>query len=120
MTIDKPITSGSQLSDEMYREMLEQECEGAISPAQEEVAALNAMSEDAMSRYQEVLEHGLNAQAVRLTPHMLREMGPHQRRQMLDFLVRRVELFEEKIRMISRSIVIGELVIPDHISERVA
>jgi hypothetical protein len=30
MTIDKPITSGSQLSDELQRELLEMECEGAV------------------------------------------------------------------------------------------
>lgn len=93
------------------------ETEGERTPAQtaeaEEVAALESMVADSgIRRVEQLLDGEMSRRVIALTPEMWREMGPAERRVMLDWTVRRAKLFEERSAFMSRNIVAGELDIP--------
>lgn len=112
MTFDKPITNGREhTSPEWIREQHEYE--------KEETEALERMvSDSAIARFEEVRDNGRMSQVLRLTPAMWRELGPAERRMLLDWTVQRAELLEAKIAFMSRNICVGELEIPDYLREQ--
>lgn len=84
------------------------------SPAQEELDVLEEMAADTgIRRVEQLLDGDMTRRVLTLTPEMWREMGPAERRVMLDWTVRRAKLFEQRSAFMSRNIVAGELVVPD-------
>ncbi len=77
--------------------------------------ALAMLQDDAIRRYEETRDHGRMAQLLRLTPAMWREMGPIDRKLLLDFAVDRIQILEVKVAFMSRNIVAGDFEVPDYL-----
>lgn len=93
------------------------ETDGERTPAQadeaEEIAALESMMETSgIRRVEQLLDGEMTRRVLTLTPEKWRELGPFERRTMLDWCVRRAKLFEERAAFMSRNIVAGELDVP--------
>lgn len=96
------------------------ESDGERSPAQspeaEELAALESMmAESGIRRVEQLLDGEMTRRVLTLSPDMWREMGPLERRTMLDWCVRRAKLFEERAAFMSRNLVAGDFEIPAHL-----
>lgn len=110
MTLDGIILSDTA----RLRLLADMESEGTVVVhALHKREPLTPTQEAEIDRYASVRDHGLQAQVLRLTPALWREMGPARRRLLLDFTVRRVEAMEEKVAFMSRSFCVGELVVPE-------
>lgn len=92
------------------RALLIDETEGSRSPSQV----------DPVAKVQELLDGGRTAQLLGLTPERIREMSPIERRLLLDFGVRRIEEFERKVGLLSRTMAVGEISVPDYLRQKAA
>lgn len=81
------------------------------------VAAPQPVDTTMLDRVTELLDTGATARVLRLTPNQWREMGPHQRRAMLDFAVARAKVLDERIAFMSRNIVAGDFEMPAHLRD---